>query len=59
MRTITRFFILFLLAFSVPVQAQYTLTANDVTFSNGEITSYLNTVGKDIIIPDNFNVRIY
>jgi len=54
MRTITRFFILFLLAFSVPVQAQYTLTANDVTFSNGEITSYLNTVGKDIIIPDNF-----
>tara|TARA_B100000809_G_scaffold166503_1_gene163768 strand:- start:873 stop:1688 length:816 start_codon:yes stop_codon:yes gene_type:complete len=32
----------------------YTLTLADVTFVNGEITAYLNTTEKDIIIPDNF-----
>ena len=34
---------------------QYTLDENDVTFSNGEITDYLNTVAKDIVIPDTLN----
>jgi hypothetical protein len=36
------------------LQSKYTLTIDDVVFSNGEITDYLNTNEKDIIIPDNF-----
>ena len=34
---------------------EYTLTINDVIFSNGEITDYTNATEKNIIIPDNFN----
>ena len=34
---------------------EYTLQLSDVTFSNGEITDYSNTIEKNIIIPDNFN----
>ncbi len=37
------------------LQAQYTLTTDDVIFSNGEIIRYTNETEKDIIIPDNFN----
>ena len=33
----------------------YTLTLADVTFVDGAIIDYLNTMHKDIIIPDNFN----
>ena len=33
----------------------YTLTIDDVEFSDGEITGYTNTIEKNIIIPDNFN----
>ena len=36
-------------------QAPYTLQLSDVTFSNGEITDYSNTIEKNIIIPDNFD----
>ena len=36
-------------------QAQYTLQLSDVDFSNGEITDYINTIEKNIIIPDNFD----
>lgn len=43
---------IFLLPLSI--FAQYTLTSNDVTFSNGVITAYTNTTQTDIIIPDNF-----
>ena len=42
--------ILYLLAFSITTNAQYTLTLANVTFSNGEITDYTNTTEKDIII---------
>ena len=34
---------------------EYTLQLSDVTFSNGEITDYTNTIEKNIIIPDNFD----
>ena len=34
---------------------EYTLQLSDVTFSNGEITDYSNTIEKNIIIPDNFD----
>lgn len=37
------------------LQAQYTLTSDDVVFSNGKITDYLNKTEKDIIIPDSFD----
>ena len=40
---------------STITQAQYTLQLSDVTFSDGEITDYINTTEKNIIIPDNFN----
>ena len=36
-------------------QAPYTLQLSDVTFSDGEITDYINTTEKNIIIPDNFD----
>ena len=36
-------------------QAPYTLQPSDVDFSDGEITDYINTIEKNIIIPDNFN----
>ena len=54
MRTIRLFFVFSFFVSSVISQAQYTLTSSDVTFLNGEISDYLNTVEKDIIIPDNF-----
>jgi len=44
-----------LLTFSVTAHAQYTLTIDDVTFVDGEITDYLNTDEIDVIIPDNFD----
>lgn len=50
--------LIFLMAFSlisVCAFAQYTLTPDDVKFSDGTITDYTNTVEKNIIIPDNFN----
>ena len=42
-------------ALSTITQAQYTLTIDDVDFSDGEITDYINTTEKNIIIPDNFD----
>ena len=36
------------------VAIPYTLKPSDVTFLDGEITAYSNTIEKDIIIPDNF-----
>ncbi len=36
-------------------QAQYTLTINDVDFSNGKIIRYTNETEKEVIIPENFN----
>ena len=42
-------------ALSTITQAQYTLTIDDVDFSDGEITAYTNTTEKNIIIPDNFD----
>ena len=42
-------------ALSTITQAQYTLTIDDVRFSNEEITDYINTTEKNITIPDNFN----
>ena len=42
-------------ALSTITQAQYTLTIDDVDFSNGEIIAYTNTTEKNIIIPDNFD----
>ena len=42
-------------ALSTITQAQYTLTIDDVTFSNGEIIACTNTTEKNIIIPDNFD----
>ena len=36
-------------------QAPYTLQPSDVDFSDGEITDYINTIEKNIIIPDNFD----
>ena len=42
-------------ALSTITQAQYTLTIDDVDFSDGEITDYINTIEKNIIIPDNFD----
>ena len=36
-------------------QAPYTLQLSDVDFSDGEITDYINTTEKNIIIPDNFD----
>ena len=42
-------------ALSTITQAQYTLTIDDVDFSDGEITDYTNTTEKNIIIPDNFD----
>ena len=42
-------------ALSTITQAQYTLQFSDVTFFDGEITAYTNTIEKDILIPDNFN----
>ena len=36
-------------------QAPYTLQLSDVTFSDGEITDYIITTEKNIIIPDNFD----
>lgn len=35
--------------------AQYTLTLNDVEFSNGEISDYTNETEKNIVIPSHFN----
>ena len=49
------FILIFSLALLCKLQAQYTLTAADVTFSGGEITDYRNTSEKDIIIPDNID----
>ena len=46
--------LLCLLALSITAQAQYILSSNDVEFSNGKITNYLNTTEKDIVIPNNF-----
>ena len=42
-------------ALSTITQAQYTLTIDDVDFSDGEITAYTNTTEKNITIPDNFD----
>ena len=42
-------------ALSTITQAQYTLTIDDVDFSDGQITDYTNATEKNIIIPDNFN----
>ena len=42
-------------ALSTITQAQYTLQPSDVTFFDGEITDYINTTEKNIIIPDNFD----
>ena len=42
-------------ALSTITQAQYTLTIDDVRFSNGQITDYTNATEKSIIIPDNFD----
>ena len=42
-------------ALSTITQAQYTLQLSDVDFSDGEITDYINTTEKNIIIPDNFD----
>ena len=42
-------------ALSTITQAQYTLTIDDVDFSDGEITAYTNATEKNITIPDNFN----
>ena len=42
-------------ALSTITQAQYTLQPSDVDFSDGEITDYINTIEKNIIIPDNFD----
>ena len=42
-------------ALSTITQAQYILQRSDVTFSDGEITAYINTTKKNIIIPDNFD----
>lgn len=55
MTLIKKLFILCLLTFSITVQAQYTLTIDDVTFVDGEITDYTNSTQKDIIIPENFD----
>ena len=41
-------------ALSTITQAQYSLTIDDVRFSNGQITDYTNATEKSIIIPDNF-----
>tara|TARA_B100000809_G_scaffold166503_1_gene163769 strand:- start:1664 stop:2083 length:420 start_codon:yes stop_codon:yes gene_type:complete len=46
--------ILCLLAFSITLKAQYTLTVDDVTFVDGEITDYQGNDEKNIIIPDKF-----
>ena len=42
-------------ALSTITQAQYTLTIDDVRFSDGEITAYTNATEKNITIPDNFD----
>ncbi len=55
MRSIKLFIIFSFISFSLVTQAQYELLETDVTFSNGEITSYTNTTERDIIIPDNFD----
>ena len=48
---------LFLLCLTGLVNAQYTLTLDDVKFeeSTGSIVEYINTEKKDIIIPETFN----
>lgn len=40
---------------STIIQAQYTITIDDVEFDSGEIINYINTTEKNIIIPNNFS----
>jgi len=46
----------FLIAYVIPIHAQYTLTKDDVeTSGSGRITNYVNTTQKNIIIPETIN----
>lgn len=53
-----RFLLFLALVFPLGIYAQYTLTLNDVEFSNGTITKFTNTTEKNIIIPRAFGDEV-